>query len=328
MQTWTVKTLSLLKDAPIWDRLHTAAPHASVFSSTSWLTVLAEVFERRATADVALRGDMPIAGIPLLTERRGPLRVSTPLPVTLYAGWVSVSSLPDEALSVLLAHIERRCHYVALGLADDAALIPHLQGRGWVLRRMHSRIISIEHRDDIWNGYSQSLRRKIRRAEDNGLHLDDDPPTTLLTECYERSYRRHGVAPPITAIRMQRWIDDLRRQDSIALHAARRTDGRCAAIRAVIRDGDTLYDWLAGADPEIAPSASHWLVHTLLERYSAAGCRTFDFMGANTPGVSDFKRGFGGSLHPYIEAEWYRPRLLKGLTRFRSRRILRRRGLQ
>jgi hypothetical protein len=95
----------------------------------------------------------------------------------------------------------------------------------------------------------------------------------------------------------------------------------------MIRDGDTLYDWLAGSDPPLAPSGSHWLLHVLLSRYLDAGCRHFDFMGANTPGVSDFKRSFGGSQIAYMEMEWYRPSLLRHVNQLRSRLKQRQRGL-
>ena len=331
MQQWSVKTVSLTEDAPLWDRLHASSNRATVFSSSGWLRLLGEVFERPATASLLLSGDDPVAGIPLLTAQRGPLRVSPPLPITLYAGWLADErrvTVPSSGLHDLLDHIERHCHYASLGLPPKEALADLLRTRRWTLHRMQTRRIAIADADALWRGYSQSLRRKLRRAHESDLHLDHDPPSALMADCYELSYQRHGISPPIPKERVRGWIEALKRNGLVATYAARRLDGRCAAVRAVTRDGDMLYDWLAGADPAVAPSASHWLVHEILTHYHEQGCRHFDFMGANTPGVADFKRSFGGELVPYVDAEWYRPAFLKTINRIRSRSIRRQRGIQ
>ena len=331
MQQWTVKTVSLTEDARLWDRLHASSGRATVFSSSDWLRLLGEVFERPATASVLFSGDEPAAGIPLLTVQRGPLRVSPPLPITLYAGWLVDErrvAVPSPELHDLLEHIERRCHYASLGLPPAEPLAEVLRTRKWTLRRMQTRRIVIADPEALWSGYSQSLRRKLRRAHESDLHLDDDPPAALMADCYELSYQRHGISPPVPKERVRHWINELNRRGMVAMYAARRLDGRCAAIRAVTRDGAVLYDWLAGADPDVVPSASHWLVHAILTRYHERGCHHFDFMGANTPGVADFKRSFGGDLVPYVDAEWYRPTFLKTINRFRSRSVRRKRGLQ
>ncbi len=331
MQQWSVKTVSLTEDTRLWDRLHASSARATVFSSSAWLCLLGEVFERPATATILLFDDMPVAGIPLLTSQRGPLRVSPPLPITLYAGWLADEhriAVPSDALHELFAHIEQRCHYASLGLPPEEPLAEQLRGRGWTLHQMRTRRITIADAEALWSGYSQSLRRKLRRAGESDLHLDEDPSSSLMADCYDLSYQRHGIAPPIPKERVRRWIDELKRSGMVDMFAGRRLDGRCAAVRAVTRDGDMLYDWLAGADPAVAPSASHWLVDTILTRYHKHGCLYFDFMGANAPGVADFKRSFGGDLVPYVDAEWYRPSILKTINRLRSRAIRRQRGLR
>ena len=181
--------------------------------------------------------------------------------------------------------------------------------------------------DAVWDGYSQSLRRKLRRVPAGGFRLDLDPSTAMVVRMFEQSYSRHGLRPPLPGELLTRWLGELRRSGTAECYTALHPDGRPAAARVVIRDGARLFDWLAGSDPTVAPSASHWLVHTLLVRYSAAGCTLFDFMGANTPGVSDFKRSFGGTLHAYDEAEWYRPSLLRHIAMARNRRRRTRREL-
>ncbi len=320
MPSWSVHTVSLHEQPELWERLLAVSRDASVFSSPAWLTVMAQTFRKRALGFVLARDGEPFAGIPLLLHRRGPLRLAAPLPITLYAGLIRSESA-SPFLDPLLRTVEKRFHFIALSARMSAEERNLLASRGWRLRRQQSIRISLQNPEAIWNGYSQSLRRKIRRADETELQLDTDPAVELIVRMFEQSYLRHGTLPPIPGKTLEDWLVALRGRNIVQCFSARHPDGRCAAVRVVIKSGDVLYDWLAGADPAIVPSASHWLVHTLLQRFSQEGCVVFDFMGANTAGVTDFKRGFGGSIHEYYEAEWYRPAILRHIGMLRGRRV-------
>ncbi|MCB2204361.1 GNAT family N-acetyltransferase [bacterium] len=329
MSTCSVHTIQFAEQPELWQQLHTDAGNRTVFSSLPWLRILAELFEREASAVLLLRGDRPVAGIPLMMKRRGFLRATPPLPITMYTGLLLVedSRLWMEDIPLLLRAVERRCHFASLSTVLPEQLRQQFVSRQWDVRRMQNRTLQLHDSDTLWQGYSQSLRRKIRRTSETGLRIDSEANPQTLAECYNESYNRHGILPPIPPVRIQEWLTKLRRQGLVDMYAATRTDGRCVATRAMIRDGDTLYDWLAGSNPPLAPSGSHWLLHQLLEKYHAEGCTRFDFMGANTPGVSDFKRSFGGTVQNYEELEWYRPALLKQVNALRGRLRMRQRGL-
>ncbi|MDX9758014.1 MAG: GNAT family N-acetyltransferase [Bacteroidota bacterium] len=327
MSDVSLHTISLRTQQDTWESLRSASVEATVFTSARWLTTLAAVFNRDPAALVAMRGDRCLAGTPLLTHQRGPLRVAAPLPITLYAGIVR-TPLATEALVPLLAAIEQRYHFVSLGArwSDEDHRI--LRTRGWITRSRQTLHVRLGDSQAVWEGYSQSLRRKLRHIPDGGFVLDHDPSTATIVAMFEQSYRRHGVRPPLPPSALERWLHELRECGLAHCFAALHPDGRPAAVRVVLRDDATVYDWLAGADLAVAPSASHWLVHHILERFSSQGCTLFDFMGANTPGVVDFKRGFGGTAVPYMDAEWYRPTLLRHLDAMRHRGIRLRRGLR
>ncbi|MFZ1729228.1 MAG: GNAT family N-acetyltransferase [Bacteroidota bacterium] len=327
MQPSSVHTISLKEQPALWERLHAASQGSTIFSSTEWLTILADVFRRRALGFVLVTDGEPVAGIPLLLHRRGPLRIAAPLPVSLYAGLITSTESPfpfDNLLDV----IEAAFHFISISAAIPDEERTLLGKRGWRLRKQQTIRISLSDIQVVWDGYTQSLRRKLRRASESALQLDSDPPIDLIVRMFEQSYLRHGKLPPIPGSKIEEWLHALLQHGIANCFAARHADGRCAAVRVVVRDGDMLYDWLAGADPTIAPSASHWLLHAILERFIAEGCKLFDFMGANTPGVTDFKRGFGGFDHEYHEAEWYRPTLLRHVDAIRRKRLRFRRGFK
>jgi CelD/BcsL family acetyltransferase involved in cellulose biosynthesis len=327
MPHWSVHTVSLHEQPALWERLHADSPDSNVFSSAKWLSVMAEVFHRHALGFVLESDGTPMAGIPLLLRRRGPLRVATPLPISLYAGLIRCAASPLP-LDQLLSVIEHEFHFISLSAVFSGEERNMLAMRGWRLRKQQSIRISLNDMQSVWEGFSQSLRRKLRRASEGQLRLDTDPPLDLVVRMFEQSYLRHGTLPPIPGTTLERWLRALTECGITNCFAARHPDGRYAAVRVVIRNGNVLYDWLAGVDPSVAPSAAHWLVHALLARYAAEGCMLFDFMGANTPGVTDFKRSFGGYDHEYHEAEWYRPSVLRHLNALRNKRQRLRRGFR
>lgn len=323
----SLHTISLRQQQDTWERLRAASVDAPLFSGVPWLTTLADAFDRDPSAVIAMHGDECLAGIPLLTSRRGPLRIASPLPITLYAG-VLRTPQASRALVPIFESIERRYHFVSLNARWDEEERLILRARGWTTYDRLTLHVKLGDTQALWAGYSQALRRKLRRIPDGGFRLDTDPPTRVIGAMFERSYSRHGIRPPLPVATLERWLQELRVLDLVRCYAALQPDGRPAAVRVVLRDDQTIFDWLAGADPAVAPSASHWLVHQLLEHFSLEGYTVFDFMGANTPGVVDFKRSFGGTAVPYADAEWYRPALLRHLDAMRHHGLRFRRGLR
>ena len=255
------------------------------------------------------------------------LRYSSPLPITLYSGLIH--DLTDAEMTTrlpqLFGMVERSCHFAVLSLADNPTASSLLAKRGWELIPRITLRLDITDTEFLWNNFSQSVRRKIRRASEQQLRFAEHVDPAVVTYMYERSYKRHGLLPPIAPGLVRTWLHELVREGVAETFAAFRPDGAPAAARACIRDGDTVYDWLAGADVDVSPSASHWLVYSLLRRYSDQGATMLDFMGGNTPGVADFKRSFGSVEAGYTEACWYRSSLVKALSRFNASRLTARR---
>ncbi|MEX0599100.1 MAG: GNAT family N-acetyltransferase, partial [Rhodothermales bacterium] len=69
------------------------------------------------------------------------------------------------------------------------------------------------------------------------------------------------------------------------------------AAVVILNDGRTAYYWIAGSRPGDGMTV---LIGELLPRLFNQGIELFDFMGANTPGIAEFKRKFGARLVPYF----------------------------
>ncbi len=301
---------------PRWDAFHTSSADATIFGSSRWLRIAAQVFGGHpAYVVVHDDGSEPHdhCGVPLLLRHRGPFTIAAALPITLYGGmYLSDADAPDDALEVLYARIERKTFFATLMLPIGSAAGRIAESRGWERIPQQTVRITIADIEATWRGFSQSLRRKIRRADDAGLHCEPSTDFSIILSMHEESYARHGMKPPVPIEQLAGWLGALASEGIITQYVARDADNRPRAARVVICDGATVYDWL---------------VHDIMRRHAALGCAVFDFMGANTPGVSEFKFLFGGEVVAYDVVRFRRSRAVRWLEQLKDGITLRRRTL-
>lgn len=314
-------TLSAL---PAWLDDDHRPPGVPIFAGRRWLRSLEEYFGFQVevltgTATEGLEG-----AIPLIGRQRFFLRVSPPPPITLYNGFAATIPVGQKdpglhaVAAAILDRIVARYHFAALALPIGCAVVDVFRKKRWQLVTQQTIRVSMPDYESVWRGYSQSLRRKIRRADDHQLRLAETRDVAGVTALYTLSYERHAMLPPIPAPVVQDWLAHLCEQRIARVFTAVLPNGTVVAARAIIPDGDVVYDWLAGADVATADiSASHWLVASIQRQCIEEGYRTFDFMGANTPGIVDFKRSFGGDQIPYHVATYYRSSMLKTMETLR-----------
>ena len=93
------------------------------------------------------------------------------------------------------------------------------------------------------------------------------------------------------------------------------SSGIVASIVVFVRGFDTIYAWVAGADPAYRDSGATSLLYWKL--LLQAPFSRFDFVGANMREIALFKRGFGGTLLPYSAVAWCGSPLLRTLRSLR-----------
>ena len=87
------------------------------------------------------------------------------------------------------------------------------------------------------------------------------------------------------------------------------------AAFALLCDDRSASYWVTGSSPGPAMTVLLGSVFPLLE---AQGLESFDWIGANTPSIAEFKRRFGAMLTPYFRIEKVVPRLPRLLLALRN----------
>lgn len=318
-----------LEDLKEYGAFHAASPQGTIFSSPRWLELTAKVTGSKLEILAARDGNTIFCAIPILERKKLWYSVVTSNPLSPYNGILLAPSMQNEArvhevLKSMLQSVVSSIKYIHLSVHSSFHDLRPFMWEGWRMYRLYTYLIDITDEATLWAGFSQSLRRKVRRAEDDGITVTETDDTALLAEQYQYSYQRHGISEPIPTARIRAWAEGARTCGGRIFHA-KDERGNVLASRMVIVAAPFVYDWIAGStDAGNTSSANHVLVTDIMRRLSGEGVTTFDFRGANTPGVVDFKRSFGGVLLGYTEAVYKGSKLLSvaeglngRLTRFR-----------
>lgn len=178
----------------------------------------------------------------------------------------------------------------------------------------HLPALPLERAVEEW---STSQRRAFRKHNGSFTYsmvdadtLAGSPATVraVIAETIQRvqaGYARHRARMPLTSSGLQQLSEDLIRDGIGQLHILRdTTDDALAAGVLVVRNSHTAWYWLAGSEPGPAMTV---LLGYLQDDLYRTGVSILDLMGANTPGIAEFKRRFGGTLISYLHirtASW------------------------
>ena len=172
--------------------------------------------------------------------------------------------------------------------------------------------------EDIWGGLNRTARKNVRRAERDGLTVQEVTTAEELAEFYALLRQVYAAAEvPLADLSLFQAAFELLRPLGLARFLLARSPQGLAGARVVLLYNGVIFDWYAGADRQLRGSRPNdFLVWRTLEWGARHGYHTFDFGGAGHPdvpyGVRDFKAKFGGRLVNYgRERCVHAPRLLR-----------------
>lgn len=147
--------------------------------------------------------------------------------------------------------------------------------------------------DEIWAGFRQEVRTRIRKAERHLVTraIDD---TELFIRLNSMTYERQGMALPYSA-------DLIRRLDSACsargvrrILLAEDAKGMPHAAIYLVWDAESAYYLMGGSDPELRQSGAMNLLMWEGIKFASQVTRRFDFEGSMLRPIERFFRGFGG----------------------------------
>lgn len=306
-----------------WRALWEQSPQRSPFSTLAYNRALAAVLDLDLHL-IGIQDDAQTwqAAALLPVRQRGPFHQVLPTPFTPFSA-VLCAAPPDEAAvhqgrsawQALSAALAGRYHHVSLLLPPAFDDVRPLTWQDWSVSPLYTYLLDLQHHSDAQHHWSASTRRLFRKEGARFTVQEAPDAVDAVVALCDFAYERHDRSLLLAPERLVHLAQRLQQVGLVRTFVARSTSTNAIdAGVCILHDGHTAAYWIAGSKPGAAMTV---LLGEMLPRLRADGLHTFDFVGANTPSIAEFKRRFGAVLTPYYHAEIIPNRLLRLLYALR-----------
>lgn len=304
-------------DRPAWEGLLSRAPQALPLHHWDWPGLAAVERGRPVRLLVCATDGTPVAAVSLVERRiRGLRHWRHPAPCPsggLLLAQDDAPALQRDVLQALSSYCRRAVPCCELIFSPHVPDLRPLLWEGWSASPHYNYVSRIDAEDALARDAENAVRRQAAKAAAEGLQLHEGPqwiePVLALAE---ETRRRQGIPPWVAPEFFRRLVNGAEDDGlgTIVLAVTGRDEHEPHAGAVLLHWRGTV-TYLLGASrlDAGAPRGAPTLLH--MEGTAACfrrwGCLDYDWAGANTAGVAQFKKKF-------------RPRLIMGM------RVVHRRG--
>ena len=299
-----------------WRALWASSPQRSPFSRLEYVRALGDATGLRVGVHFS-EG----AGAAVTWRRRGPFREVVLPPLTPFSALLLEAHPRDSdvhartsALETILELLEREYDGVHLHLPPSIPDVRAAQWRGWTATPLYTYCATESGPD----GWSAGTARTYRAGRDDYELVEGTEAAGAAARFVAASYGRRDRALPLDERSIPALVERLKEAGLATSFAVRFKASSQMHAGIVLLRAETdsnAYYWIAGSRPG---SGMTVLIGEVLAHLFRSGVETFDFVGANTPSIAEFKRRFAGRLVPYFRLIRYDRRELKILHIFRK----------
>jgi len=309
-----------VQDQETWDKLVGESSEGTVFSTSRWLECAQAAAGGRVRRLGCFKKSRLVGGCSFIEYRRSGFKKATTPLLTPYGGILTVppnSSRParieserSKAIAELIGRPASGFHYVQLFHSTQLGDIREFLWARWSARVLYTYLIDLSDLDRLWNGlFEKRTNNAIRKAQKSGFWVRKEDEGAALVDLYERIYVRQGRKPPVSVRQVAAFYEAASSADLAQMYLAVDSKGNPSSACVVVPDGNTVYAWISGADPEADRLGASSLLYWKIFEDLGPSHKWFDFVGANMPAIAKFKRGFGGVLRTYYVTERYSSRV-------------------
>ena len=311
--------ISEVTDLAEWDDFVSTAIGGTIFSTSAWLRCAERACGQRARIYGCYRKGQLVGGVTGVESRRGGVRCLTTPELSPHGGFLLrpvAGANPARRESEqgatsrdLISFLTAEYGDVRLTHAPELADVREFAWAGWETIPRYTYSLAVTTAEKLWERLERRTRAVIRKAE-SSFRFSATEDSLLLRQQYELVYENRHGDPPIKAAVVQSFVEEAARSSLTESYVVADSDtGAPASVVVFVRGFDTIYAWVAGADPAFREAGATPLLYWKLLQQTAFP--RFDFVGANMREIALFKRGFGGELRPYYAVNWCRSPLLK-----------------
>jgi len=299
-----------------WDCFVMQSPQGSLFALSEWLQSSGE----EPVIYGCFRGSELVAGLPLVSRSlKFGFCAGTHPPLTPYLGvlfkgetgkYVSKISVEKEISRAIAKKLKEEFSAISFNFSPGVVDLQPFIWEGFSSGVRYTYILNLNDIERVWTEMEATRRRNIRRAEKDGICVEDDGDFEKLFGLVEKTFQRQKMKVQFREVAF-RYHDLLKKQNKCRVFLARDREGVPIAGVYIVWDWNRSYYLLGGYDPERSHHGSSALAMWAAIRFTKEelGLSEFDFEGSMIPQVEQFFRKFGGRLTPYYLVSWMRPAL-------------------
>ncbi len=298
--------LEISSDFDEFEKFNLSSPQSNPFQSIGWLKVYSEIFNISLKILFVKKGDEIVAGLILPVKKKVILPISTPLLFTYYSGILFKDFScekrqkqiieKNEAIAKIHHYLKNELKLFIFKLHHTIDDVRQFKWLGYKIKPRHTFILDIESIDKVWDGLSNSLKRKIKEAQEREFKVIKTTNVEKLSEQQILSYKKSGAKFFLGFKDLKMLLEKLVQNGTIQVYYVVDKNETVLASRGISIWNNKAYDVVAGMTDREVDVASHFLLWEILEDLSSSGIKEFDFCGADLGSVSFFKAQFGGKI--------------------------------
>lgn len=298
-----------------WDDLVAASPHGTPFHLSGFLRVLRDRTGSTLHPLVGYDGEEPVGLLPFFEVEKGPLSaLLSPAPRMKVSYQGPVLATPsglepwrleernqrfvDAALRFVREELSPDLINVRTGSRYDD--VRPFRWNGFRASAGHTYVTDLSRgREELLAAFGTDARRPVKRGppDDCEIRVGGPPEIELIVERVIERYEEQDLHYPITPA----YVVDLWRAlpaGTLRPYVCER-DGTFIGGAVTLELGDTVYGWQAGAERDTDVAVNELLTWRVMCDAIDRGLTRYDLVGANEPGISEFKAKFDPHLERY-----------------------------
>lgn len=290
-------------ESALWNTFAANSPQGTIFHTTKWADIISRTFQRSYRIIQCLKNGRPVGGMIFFTHKKLLWQMITPtayFPFCAPIFYLPVNEKPQKTIHnhlTITSRIEQylgdNYDYWILDMPASNRDVRSYLWKGASVEPRYNYVVSLKKREEIFNNFNQSIRKKLKQAENEETVVTESTDTNVMVDLISKSYHRHGMKPLVPESQLKTFIGEIISLDEVNLYYLE-LNGKIITGRIVIIDDTTVYDFLAGSEDDTG-FGSTYLVASIMEKFAETK-EYFDFLGADHPQIEQFKRGFGGEL--------------------------------
>lgn len=185
---------------------------------------------------------------------------------------------------------------------DPRLCLSGISPTGYRLAEKQTYVVQTAPLNEAITSFSEGTKRHFNRSKDDYSFQIDHLSLSNLCELVSDGYQHHGQSAPLQHMQLEKLATEM-----AELPFARKMGlfsvetGELHAGMVLLCSREKAWYWLVGS--KRGPAMTVLLANTIQYLHEQS-ISSFDLMGANTGGITEFKRRFGGELVPY--SHWIR----------------------